>query len=63
MPPDARSTEKGRHEYARKLLSQYADSARVVIASRIHSVLPASALGISVIFLRTAIFLVMEVVE
>ena len=52
MPPDTRSTEKGRHEYAHNLLSQYADSASVVITSRIHSALPTSALGIPVTFVK-----------
>jgi len=41
-----------RHDYAYKLLSTYATQAKVVITSRIHVGLPATALGIPVIFVE-----------
>lgn len=52
IPDSMRHTEKARHEYAHNLLSAYANRASVVITSRIHSALPATALGIPVIFVE-----------
>ncbi|GBG31307.1 Hypothetical Protein FCC1311_075302 [Hondaea fermentalgiana] len=42
-----------RYEYAYGLATQYAENAKVVITSRIHSALPANAQGASVIFVDT----------
>jgi len=44
----------GRYGYAYKLLSTYANQAKVVITSRIHVGLPAAAMGIPVIFIEDA---------
>mmetsp|Transcript_2361 Transcript_2361/g.3494 ORF Transcript_2361/g.3494 Transcript_2361/m.3494 type:complete len:1064 (-) Transcript_2361:177-3368(-) len=42
----------GRYSYSYKLLSTYANQAKVVVTSRIHVGLPAAALGIPVIFVE-----------
>ena len=44
----------GRYSYSYKLLSIYANQAKVVITSRIHAALPSAALGIPVIFVENA---------
>jgi len=44
----------GRYSYSYKLLSTYANQAKVVITSRIHAALPATALGIPVIFVENS---------
>jgi len=41
-----------RYEYSYKLLSAYANQAKLVITSRIHAALPATALGIPVVFVH-----------
>jgi len=43
---------KGRFTYSYKLLSTYANQAKVIVTSRIHVGLPASALGVPVIFVE-----------
>jgi hypothetical protein len=43
-------TKMGRYDYSYKLLSIYANQAKVIITSRIHVGLPAAAMGIPVIF-------------
>lgn len=43
-----------RYSYSYKLLSTYANQAKVVITSRIHAALPATALGIPVIFVENS---------
>lgn len=42
----------GRYGYSYKLLSTYANQAKVLVTSRIHAGLPAAALGIPVIFVE-----------
>mmetsp|Transcript_33613 Transcript_33613/g.49393 ORF Transcript_33613/g.49393 Transcript_33613/m.49393 type:complete len:1148 (-) Transcript_33613:125-3568(-) len=44
----------GRYGYSYKLLSLYANQAKVIITSRIHVGLPAAAMGVPVIFVSTA---------
>lgn len=44
----------GRYSYSYKLLSSYANQAKVLVTSRIHAGLPAAALGIPVIFVEGA---------
>eukprot|EP00554_Chaetoceros_debilis_P003067 CAMPEP_0194086570 /NCGR_PEP_ID=MMETSP0149-20130528/21613_1 /TAXON_ID=122233 /ORGANISM="Chaetoceros debilis, Strain MM31A-1" /LENGTH=1080 /DNA_ID=CAMNT_0038769683 /DNA_START=479 /DNA_END=3721 /DNA_ORIENTATION=+ len=44
----------GRYSYSYKLLSTYANQAKVVITSRIHAGLPAVGLGIPVIFVENS---------
>jgi hypothetical protein len=44
----------GRYSYSYKLLSTYANQAKVVITSRIHAALPATAFGIPVIFVENS---------
>ena len=44
----------GRYNYSYKLLSLYANQAKVVITSRIHVGLPAAAMGVPVIFMKSA---------
>lgn len=44
----------GRYDYSYKLLSLYANQAKVIITSRIHVGLPAAAMGIPVIFVSVA---------
>eukprot|EP00586_Coscinodiscus_wailesii_P011663 CAMPEP_0172510334 /NCGR_PEP_ID=MMETSP1066-20121228/227779_1 /TAXON_ID=671091 /ORGANISM="Coscinodiscus wailesii, Strain CCMP2513" /LENGTH=1022 /DNA_ID=CAMNT_0013289245 /DNA_START=447 /DNA_END=3515 /DNA_ORIENTATION=+ len=46
------SKKMGRYSYSYKLLSTYANQAKVVVTSRIHVGLPAAALGIPVIFVE-----------
>ena len=46
----AAEKKMGRYDYSYKLLSIYANQAKVVITSRIHVGLPAAAMGIPVIF-------------
>ena len=47
-----RQKKMGRYGYSYKLLSIYANQAKVVVTSRIHAALPAAALGIPVIFVE-----------
>lgn len=44
----------GRYGYSYKLLSIYANQAKVIITSRIHAAMPATALGIPVIFVENS---------
>mmetsp|Transcript_22592 Transcript_22592/g.26186 ORF Transcript_22592/g.26186 Transcript_22592/m.26186 type:complete len:833 (-) Transcript_22592:200-2698(-) len=46
------TTRVGRHSYSYKLLSIYARQAKVIITSRIHVGLPATGLGVPVIFVH-----------
>lgn len=46
-------TKMGRHGYSYKLLSTYANQAKVIITSRIHVGLPAAAMGVPVIFVSS----------
>eukprot|EP00588_Corethron_pennatum_P022926 CAMPEP_0194316718 /NCGR_PEP_ID=MMETSP0171-20130528/13498_1 /TAXON_ID=218684 /ORGANISM="Corethron pennatum, Strain L29A3" /LENGTH=1056 /DNA_ID=CAMNT_0039073061 /DNA_START=483 /DNA_END=3650 /DNA_ORIENTATION=- len=47
-------TKMGRYGYSYKLLSTYANQAKVIITSRIHVGLPAAAMGVPVIFIEAA---------
>jgi len=51
--PDLKK-KMGRYGYSYKLLSLYANQAKVIITSRIHVGLPAAAMGVPVIFVSTA---------
>ena len=51
--PDLRK-KMGRFGYSYKLLSMYANQAKVIITSRIHVGLPAAAMGVPVIFVSSA---------
>jgi len=47
---DVANKKMGRYDYSYRLLSLYANQAKVIITSRIHVGLPAAAMGIPVIF-------------
>ena len=51
---DVARKKMGRYDYSYRLLSLYANQAKVVITSRIHVGLPAAAMGIPVIFTTDA---------